>query len=63
MGSTHFRTGTFPRVRTEMSPQVLAYKLQRVIRIVGAQKLIAQMRAQTRTCTSTFARRGVMASA
>ena len=45
MGSTHFRTRTLPRVRTEMSLQVLAYNLQRVIRILGAQKLIAEMRA------------------
>ncbi len=45
MGSTHFRTRTLPRVRTEMSLQVLAYNLQRVIRILGTQKLIAEMRA------------------
>jgi transposase len=45
MGSTHFRTRTLPRVRTEMSLQVLAYNLQRVIRILGTQELIAEMRA------------------
>jgi hypothetical protein len=45
MGSTHFLTRTLPRVRTEMSLQVLAYNLQRVIKIIGAQKLIAEMRA------------------
>jgi transposase len=45
MGSTHFRTRTLPRVRTEMSLQVLAYNLQRVIKILGAEKLIAEMRA------------------
>jgi transposase len=45
MGATHFRTKTLPRVRTEMSLQVLAYNLQRVIKIVGAGTLIAEMRA------------------
>jgi transposase len=45
MGSTHFLTRTLPRVRTEMSLQVLAYNLQRVIRILGAKKLIKEMKA------------------
>jgi transposase len=45
MGSTHLLTRTLPRVRTEMSLQVLAYNLQRVIKIVGAATLIAEMRA------------------
>ena len=45
MGSAHFLTRTLPRVRTEMSLQVLAYNLQRVIKIIGAEKLIAEMRA------------------
>jgi transposase len=45
MGSTHFLTRTLPRVRTEMSLQVLAYNLQRVIKVLGAKKLIAEMRA------------------
>jgi len=45
MGSTHFLTRTLPRVRTEMSLQVLAYNLQRVIRILGAKKLIEEMKA------------------
>lgn len=45
MGATHFRTRTLPRVRTEMSLQVLAYNLQRVIKILGSQRLIAEMRA------------------
>lgn len=39
MGSTHFLTRTLPRVRTEMSLQVLTYNLQRVIKILGAQNL------------------------
>jgi len=45
MGSTHFLTRTLPRVRTEMSLQVLAYNLQRAIKIVGAATLMAEMRA------------------
>jgi len=45
MGSTHFLTRTLPRVRTEMSLQVLAYNLQRAIKILGARTLIAEMRA------------------
>jgi len=45
MGSTHFLTKTLPRVRTEMSLQVLAYNLQRAIKVVGATRLISEMRA------------------
>ncbi|TAK86264.1 MAG: IS1182 family transposase [Aquabacterium sp.] len=45
MGSTHFQTRTLPRVRTEMSLQVLAYNMRRVITILGAATLIAEMRA------------------
>jgi hypothetical protein len=45
MGSTHFLTRTLPHVRTEMSLQVLAYNLQRAIKIVGAARLIAEMEA------------------
>jgi transposase len=45
MGSTHFLTKTLPRVRTEMSLHVLAYNLKRVMKIVGAQPLMALMRA------------------
>ena len=45
MGSTHFLTRTLPRVRTEMSLQVLAYNMQRAIKILGAAPLIAEMRA------------------
>ena len=44
MGSKHFLTRTLPRVRTEMSLQVLAYNLRRVIKILGAETLIAEMR-------------------
>jgi hypothetical protein len=45
MGSTHFLTKTLPRVRTEMSLQVLAYNLQRAIKVLGPAVLIAEMRA------------------
>ena len=45
MGATHFLTRTLPRVRTEMSWQVLTYNLKRVMQILGVQPLIAAMRA------------------
>ena len=45
MGAAHFLTKTLPRVQTEMSLQVLAYNLQRAIKVVGAQTLIAEMKA------------------
>jgi hypothetical protein len=45
MGMSHFLTRTLPRVRTEMSLQVLAYNLKRAIKILGAGPLIAAMRA------------------
>jgi hypothetical protein len=45
MGATHFKTRTLEKVRTEMSLHVLAYNLKRVIAIVGAQPLMAAMRA------------------
>jgi transposase len=45
MGSSHFLTRTLPRVRTEMSLQVLAYNLKRTIKILGAGPLMAAMKA------------------
>jgi transposase len=45
MGATHFLMKTLPRVATEMALHVLAYNLTRVINIVGAQPLMAAMRA------------------
>jgi hypothetical protein len=45
MGSTHFLTRTLPRVRTEMSLNVLAYNLKRMIKILGVAQLIAAVRA------------------
>jgi transposase/CheY-like chemotaxis protein len=45
MGASHFLTKRLPSVRTEMSLQVLAYNLKRVMQIMGVQPLIAAMRA------------------
>jgi Transposase DDE domain len=45
MGATHFLMRTLPKVATEMALHVLAYNLTRVMNIVGAQPLIAAMRA------------------
>ena len=45
MGTSHFLTKTLPRVRTEMSLQVLAYNLKRAIKIIGVGPLIAAMQA------------------
>ncbi len=45
MGSTHFRTRTLPGVETELSLRGLAYKPQRVIKILGVERLIDEMRA------------------
>ncbi len=44
MGATHFLTKTFPRVRTEMSLQVLAYNFKRMITILGMQGLQAALK-------------------
>ncbi len=43
MRSTHFLTKTLERVRTEMSLQVLAYNLKRLISLLGVQGAIAAM--------------------
>ena len=45
MGATHFLTRTLPRIRTEMSLHVLAYNLKRMLAILGAQPLMAALRA------------------
>ena len=45
MGAAHFLTKTLPRVSTEMSLHVLAYNLQRAMKIFGTQPLIQAMRA------------------
>ena len=43
MGSTHFLMRTLPNVATEMSLQVLAYNLKRVIGILGIAKTMKAM--------------------
>lgn len=45
MGATHFLTKTLKNVKTEMSLQVLAYNLKRVMQIVGIASLIEAMYA------------------
>ena len=45
MGATHFLTRTLKRVSTEMSLQVLAYNMKRVIAILGAAPLVEAIRA------------------
>jgi transposase len=45
MGATHFLTRTLPKVKTEMSLQVLAYNLKRMIALFGVGPLIKAMAA------------------
>jgi len=45
MGATHFQTKTLEKVKTEMSLQVLAYNLKRVMAIMGAAPLMQAIRA------------------
>jgi len=45
MGATHFLMKTLPKVRTEMSLQVLAYNMKRMMAILGTAKLIEAMQA------------------
>ena len=45
MGATHFLTRTLKRVGTEVSLQVLAHNLKRVIAIKGVGALISAARA------------------
>ena len=44
MGTTHFLTCGLPQVSTEMSLQVLAYNLKRVIQILGITKTMKAMK-------------------
>ena len=44
MGATHFLTRTLGRVSTEMSLQVLAYNLKRVMKILGVARAIKAMK-------------------
>lgn len=43
MGYTHFLTRTLGRVSTEMSLQVLAYNLKRVMNILGVERMVKAM--------------------
>ena len=45
MGATHFLSKTLPRVRTEMSLHVLAYNMKRAMTLLGAQRLMQEIRA------------------
>jgi hypothetical protein len=45
VGYTHILTRTLPRVRTEMSLQVLAYNLKRVNKMLATQPLLTALRA------------------
>jgi len=45
MGATHFLTRTLKRVSTEMTLQVLAYNLKRVIAIMGVRPLMQAIQA------------------
>jgi hypothetical protein len=45
MGATHFLTRTLKRVSTEMSLQVLACNMKRVIAIIGIGPLMQAIRA------------------
>lgn len=45
MGATHFLTRTLPKVKTEMSLQVLAYNLKRMMALLGVGPLILAMAA------------------
>ena len=45
MGSTHFKTRRLKNVAAEMSLQVLAYNLKRMIAILGVRPLIHAMQA------------------
>ncbi|CAD6561947.1 IS1182 family transposase ISBusp4 [Paraburkholderia kirstenboschensis] len=47
MGATHFLTRTLGRVSTEMSLQVLAYNLKRVINILGVAGTMKAMKLAT----------------
>ena len=45
MGATHFLTRTLTKVKTEMSLNVLAYNLKRMIALFGVGPLIQAMAA------------------
>ncbi|WP_425277360.1 transposase [Methylorubrum extorquens] len=45
MGATHFLIRTLAKVRSEMSLQVLAYNMKRMIQIVGVGPMLVVIRA------------------
>ena len=45
MGSTHFLTRTLEKVKTEMSLQVFAYNMKRMINIFGVKWLMKAIAA------------------
>ena len=45
MGSTHFLTRTLEKVKTEISLQVLAYNMKRMINIFGVNPLMQAIAA------------------
>ena len=45
MGATHFLTKTLKNVRMEMSLQVLAYNMKRMINMFGVKPLMAAIAA------------------
>jgi transposase len=45
MGATHFLCKTLPKVAAEMALHVLAYKMTRVMNIMGIRPLLAAIRA------------------
>ena len=45
MGATHFLMKTLPKVRTEISLNVLAYNLKRMIQMFGVPQLIRAIQA------------------
>ena len=45
MGATHFLTKTLKNVRTEMSLQVLAYNMKRMINMFGVKPLLRAIAA------------------
>ena len=45
MGYTHFLTKTLPKVRIELSLQVLAYNMKRVMNLIGLGLLVEALQA------------------
>lgn len=45
MGYTHFLTKTLPKVLAEMSLQVLAYNMKRVMNLIGVGNLVEALQA------------------